>query len=52
LKELDSLRDFYPNLQAQWVRGHNGDPMNELADSLAVDASNEAEVDRTVSYIA
>lgn len=36
--KLDSLMQTV-DIEFKWVRGHSGDPMNELADSLAGDAT-------------
>ena len=33
-KELDELRDKH-NIKWKWVKGHSGDPGNEIADMLA-----------------
>ena len=33
-KELDELRDEH-NIKWKWVKGHSGDPGNEIADMLA-----------------
>lgn len=37
--DLDGQHD----IQWQWVKGHAGDPMNERADTLAVEARDESE---------
>lgn len=34
-QQLDGLMAKCPNLHCHWVRGHNGDPDNEIADALA-----------------
>ncbi len=33
----------WPNLKFQWVKGHNGDPLNEKADALANQGSTESQ---------
>lgn len=39
--QLDKLNDFH-NVEYKWVKGHNGDPMNERADHLAGMQTKEA----------
>jgi len=41
-QQLDSLISEY-DVSWHWVKGHAGDPMNELADKLANDAMDELE---------
>lgn len=36
-QELDRLNEFH-NVEWKWVRGHSGNPLNQLADRLAVQA--------------
>tara|TARA_Y100001956_G_scaffold4944_2_gene4479 strand:- start:6827 stop:7342 length:516 start_codon:yes stop_codon:yes gene_type:complete len=40
IKKLDKLCQLH-DVQWNWVKGHNGDPMNELADQLACKASKQ-----------
>ncbi len=40
-KELDSLNDYFENLEFNWVKGHNGHPQNELCDQLCNKALDE-----------
>lgn len=40
-EKLDSLRGFH-DIEWNWVRGHNGDKYNEIADRLANEAAVEA----------
>jgi ribonuclease HI len=46
---LDVVEKF-PNLSFEWVRGHAGDPMNELADELANGAAHGGELLEDVGY--
>lgn len=34
-EQLDALAQLYPLLSWRWVRGHNGDPLNERCDQIA-----------------
>lgn len=34
-QELDELKERFPRLRAQWVKGHNGHPQNEFCDQMA-----------------
>lgn len=38
-KELDALSEKH-NVEFNWVKGHNGDPMNEEVDSMAQKAAS------------
>lgn len=46
---LDAQLQRLPNLSLRWVKGHSGDPMNDLADSLAAKASHGVCVDRRLA---
>ena len=39
--ELDTLRNKH-KINFNWVKGHNGDPLNERVDKLANDAAHKA----------
>jgi ribonuclease HI len=41
-KQLDALASTLPLLKWQWVRGHDGNEFNEVADSLASDAAERS----------
>jgi ribonuclease HI len=36
---IQAYKDDMPRLQFRWVKGHAGDPMNDLVDRLAVEAA-------------
>lgn len=38
------------NVKFQWVKGHNGHPLNELCDQLAVAASQQKKLDADEGY--
>lgn len=41
----------YSNVSFRWVRGHNGDPMNEFVDGLATEAARSGQgVDRNPPF--
>ena len=42
-QELDAVASEH-NITWQWVKGHNGDPLNEEVDTLAVEACEEYKV--------
>ena len=43
VQEIAALLDQHPHVKVTWVRGHNGDKFNEMADQLAAAAILEAE---------
>lgn len=49
-ERLDELRQRHGDVRWEWVKGHNGDPMNEEVDMLANGAAIEAEIDLAAQY--
>lgn len=49
-ERLDDLNQRHGDVRWEWVRGHNGDPMNEEVDMLANTEAMEAEIDLAAQY--
>ena len=41
-ERYDKIRNFHKNVTFEWTKGHADDPLNELCDKLAQDASKWA----------
>lgn len=45
-ERMVAVLDRHPNLKVTWVKGHNGDPMNEKVDKLAREAAFQGKTNR------